>query len=295
MLGDDINQTTHYLLDNTLKVVDQKHTSEYTNSTFQFTKYLTFENPLAAIFKNKLAIDIILYENLFSGDDNGKYWFSQCQTNSFIDNIFEISKINNNIENVLTDITNDKTFEFNDLIENLKTYSPIKNLKIDWQLTRQTISISNEEQTAEIQGIDFQYFIDGQWLNWTQLSDGTKRLFYLIGSVTYADNRHVLLIEEPEIGVHPHQLAKLMNFLKEQSLSKQIIITTHSPQVLNCLKENELNKIIIARHEGKAGTKMSHLSEEEMKTISNYMQTEAFLGDYWTLLGFEKDELNERV
>ncbi len=300
MSNHEINQTTHYFLDDTLKIVNQERTSKskgFTVGTIHHTQYLTFQNPLESIFKDKLAIEIYFYEGLINNSFS-KLWLSRCETHSFIDNIFDADDIRVNddatIEDVLTSIVNTGflKFKLNDLIENLKNYSPIKDLKIDWQQTRRTIHAATHEQFSigTIEGIDFQYFIDGQWLNWTQLSDGTKRLFYLIGSVTYADSAHILLIEEPEIGVHPHQLAKLMNFLKAQSVEKQIIITTHSPQVLNCLTAQELGKIIIARHEGKAGTKMVHLSEEEQKIVADYMVNDAFIGDYWTLLGFEKDE-----
>ena len=86
-----------------------------------------------------------------------------------------------------------------------------------------------------------------------------------------------------------------MNFLKAQSSEKQIIITTHSPQVLNCLKSTELDRIIVARHEGKAGTKMYHLSEEEKGYASQYMENEAFLSDYWMQSGFMNEEPVENL
>lgn len=301
----EINQTTHYFLDDTLKIVNQERTSKSKKSVFgtiHHTQYLTFQNPLENIFKDKLAIDIYFYEDIYDYENRynkqEKYWSSKLLTKSiktFVDEIFRVQyiemSINTSKENILEEIVNNEKFEFNKLIENLKHYSPIKDLRIDWQLTRLTVYSEDKNTTkVTIEGIDFQYFIDGQWLNWTQLSDGTKRLFYLIGSVTYADSAHILLIEEPEIGVHPHQLAKLMNFLKAQSEERQIIITTHSPQVLNCLTAQELGKIIIARHEGKAGTKMVHLSEEEQQIVADYMVNDAFIGDYWTFLGFEKDE-----
>ena len=113
---------------------------------------------------------------------------------------------------------------------------------------------------------------------------------YLIGSVTYATENAIILIEEPELGIHPHQLSTLMNFLKFQSAEKQIILTTHSPQVLNCLKATELDRIIVARHEGKTGTQMYHLSEEEQEFAAQYMKNEAFLSDYWLLSGFMNEE-----
>lgn len=57
----------------------------------------------------------------------------------------------------------------------------------------------------------------------------------------------IIFIEEPELGIHPHQLAKLMEFLKEESKNNQIIITTHSPQVLNYLDKDKLDNIFISK------------------------------------------------
>jgi predicted ATP-dependent endonuclease of OLD family len=42
---------------------------------------------------------------------------------------------------------------------------------------------------------------------------------------------NLFMLEEPELGIHPHQLQLLMNYIKAQAKEKQIILTTHSPQV----------------------------------------------------------------
>ena len=66
-----------------------------------------------------------------------------------------------------------------------------------------------------IENIQLDFKIDGRWLPWSQLSDGTKRLFYIIAEVS--NNEALILIEEPELGIHPHQFNLLMDFLKEQA------------------------------------------------------------------------------
>ena len=81
-----------------------------------------------------------------------------------------------------------------------------------------------------------------------------------------------------------------MDFIKEQSETKQIIITTHSPEVLNTLKMDELDRIIIARYDKEKGTQMSHLSEDDIKHARSYMKDELFLSDYWVMSGFETEE-----
>jgi AAA15 family ATPase/GTPase len=259
---------------------------------------LKFENPLIQLLKEKLSLDLSFSEH---GNDSESWYVTDTNLKigktsySFLNKMFGDSAIDKkeNIDEgyIFKEIMANRWFSTDNLQQNLKQFSPIKDFKIDWALTRQI----KEDDIIFIQGIDFQFFVNNEWINWTQLSDGTKRLFYLIGSVTYATENEIILIEEPELGVHPHQLALLMNFLKSESEDKQIIISTHSPQVLNCLKGEELDRIIVARHEGKAGTKLYHLSEEEKGYASEFMEKEAFLSDYWMLSGFMNEEMPEDV
>ena len=199
----------------------------------------------------------------------------------------------NDFESGLTkDFILENLSEIYDLIKPLEKYSPIENIKIS-----DDFNIHVEEKTGDItiSNLFLLFKINDQWLPFSSLSDGTKRLFYIIAEVAfssrYRESRtlylmsvyelsRIILLEEPELGIHPHQLDKLLEFLKEQSKHKQIIITTHSPQVLDILQKDELNRIIIAEM-GENGTTMRHLTEKEEKKAAIYMEDEGFLSDYW--------------
>jgi predicted ATP-dependent endonuclease of OLD family len=199
-------------------------------------------------------------------------------------------------ENMLNDIMKAIIERYNlvdDLIPNLRQFSPIKDIKIDWDSVSISLHKAPNGKAALIENIEFQFFVNNEWVKWEELSNGTKRLFYIIGNVTYATADEIILIEHPELVIHPYQLSLLMNFLKSHRSDKQIIMSTHSPQILNCLGEDELDRIIVTRHEGKAGTKLYHLSEEEKGYASEYMKNEAFLSDYWLLSGFVDEENDE--
>ena len=90
----------------------------------------------------------------------------------------------------------------------------------------------------------------------------------------------IIIIEEPELGIHPHQLHELMRFIKKEAGNRQIIVTTHSPQVLNILNSEELNRIIICETTNK-GTKMRYLTPLQIKRAQKYMDSDISLGDYW--------------
>ncbi len=174
------------------------------------------------------------------------------------------------------------------LLENLRLYSPIKGMRIS-----DSMKISPIPKGIKLEYLMLEFFVNGTWLKWNQLSDGTRRIFDIIYQVT-RNGSILVLIEEPENGVHPDQLYKLMDFFKEQAREKQIIITTHSPEVLNILEKDELDRVIVTRFEDEKGTKMHHLSEKTKKKALHYMENKGMLSDCWVhTKSFEKyDEAN---
>lgn len=59
---------------------------------------------------------------------------------------------------------------------------------------------------------------------------GESRLIMLINDIVRASSKSLILIDEPEINLHPKAITKFQTFLLEQILKKshQIILTTHS-------------------------------------------------------------------
>ena len=193
-----------------------------------------------------------------------------------------------NIENLNSESINE-IFELEKILKSaLLNYTPINDIRI-----KQDFTITKKENSVDINSLIYEFRINNQWFTWKQLSDGTKRIIQIIFEVCKTDENpldKIVFIEEPELGIHPNQLSRLMDFLREQSREKQIIITTHSPQVLNELGADELNRIIVTRYEGERGTQMYHLSEEEKGFAKGYMENGAFLSDYWVQSGFMNEE-----
>lgn len=208
--------------------------------------------------------------------------------------IIQISrKDESNIEAIESYIKNIDNFLIN-ISTSLSNYTDIKYIRISPNFN---IYFTNENKKVEIKNLYLEFNVNNEWIPYDNLSDGTKRLFYIISEITSYDLSEILdtklkeklplrnikkifLLEEPELGIHPHQLHKLMLFIKEQSKEKQIILTTHSPQVLNILDADELDRIIICNYDQQKGTQLRHLTEKEMQKARLYMQ-EDFLSDYW--------------
>lgn len=73
------------------------------------------------------------------------------------------------------------------------------------------------------------------------VSDGTIRLLSILVALLYQPSRAGLIcIDEPERYLHPQVLKPLIEIMRDVSKKTQIIVTTHSAEVVKWLKPNEL-------------------------------------------------------
>jgi predicted ATPase len=68
--------------------------------------------------------------------------------------------------------------------------------------------------------------------------------------------QQILLIEEPENGLHPARVTEVMRVLREVSQRSQIILATHSPLVINELKPEEVTIVTRTAERGTLCTPM---------------------------------------
>ena len=195
----------------------------------------------------------------------------------FFKSINEIGELSSELKRKLS-IDNQR------LISNLRQFTPIKDLSVENDsILLQTM----KDNQIQLRNIHLKFLVNDKWLYWNQLSDGTKRLFYILSKLT-DDFQSFYFIEEPELGIHPDQLSDLMDFLKEQSQTKQIIITTHSPEVMNILNKDELDRIIVTRFDKEKGTQMHKLSPHKIKKGQIYMKKVGHLSDFWVHSNLEE-------
>lgn len=109
-----------------------------------------------------------------------------------------------------------------------------------------------------------------------RLSDGTLRFLALLTILCNPNPPPLICIEEPELGLHPdviHQVAKL---LMEASKRTQLIVTTHSAELIDHLWEDPESVVICERHPD-TGTEFSRLKKEELKDWLERYE----LGELW--------------
>jgi predicted ATPase len=73
------------------------------------------------------------------------------------------------------------------------------------------------------------------------MSDGTINIIALVIAL-YFDKAALAIIEEPERNIHPHLISRVVEMMKEASQNKQIIVTTHNPEIV---KYADLKDIIL--------------------------------------------------
>ena len=73
---------------------------------------------------------------------------------------------------------------------------------------------------------------NGHHFDLSQESDGTRRVLAMLTALLQPQTPSLLAIEEPELFIHPGILAMLCEFIDEASLRQQIIVTTHSPDLI---------------------------------------------------------------
>ncbi|WP_454764947.1 AAA family ATPase [Cupriavidus campinensis] len=92
---------------------------------------------------------------------------------------------------------------------------------------------------------------DGLRYQARSLSDGTLRFLALAIIGEDRESGRVICLEEPENGIHPARIPAMMRLLKEMVVDtnyavgddnplRQVIINTHSPQVVSILNKNDL-------------------------------------------------------
>jgi len=117
----------------------------------------------------------------------------------------------------------------------------------------------------------------------SSLSDGTLRFMALATLFLQPDTYRpsVILVDEPEIGLHPYAITMLASLVRQASVKTQVIVSTQSPLLLDHFQPEDV--LIADRVDG--GTQLARLEPAKLeKWLQDYS-----LGQLW-----EKSELGGR-
>jgi predicted ATPase len=84
-----------------------------------------------------------------------------------------------------------------------------------------------------------------------RLSDGTLRYLCLLAILLLPKRSSLIVIEEPELGLHPDASSSLCDLLVSASQETQLVVTTHSTVLLDALT-NHANAVVAVDKDGDA-------------------------------------------
>jgi len=176
-----------------------------------------------------------------------------------------------NLPSVYDAILNRGDDSFRDIAAKVRAHFPtIKNLRLK--------AVSQQDKTFEVD------LVDGSKVGAERFSEGL--LYYLaFAALPYLKPVSLLLIEEPENGLHPSRIAEVMKVLRAISEGgTQVLIATHSPLVVNELKPEEVS---IVTRTAKEGTKVTRMID-----TPNFAQRSKVyaLGELWLSYANGEDE-----
>ena len=118
----------------------------------------------------------------------------------------------------------------------------------------------------------------GSSLPASRLSDGTIRFIALLAILCHPDPPPLICIEEPEIAMHPDSLDLVVELLIEASQRTQLIVTTHSPWLIDRLSAQPDSVVVCERDRHPAeGTQFKRFTREQLE---HWLEDQP-LGEVW--------------
>ena len=132
-----------------------------------------------------------------------------------------------NLASALRDITQKKSRFLPELKEALAFAVPgVRDIRVVQAGSYYVVELKHEREDGGGSGI---------WFDLSHESDGTIRLLAMLTALFQDPAPSLIGLEEPELAIHPGAMAVLADTMKEASLRGQVLIATHSPDLINLL------------------------------------------------------------
>jgi predicted ATPase len=170
-----------------------------------------------------------------------------------------------------------------------QVFSDIRSIKLVQEMAYRAPIDNRDKVTmlhqADGKGLYLELKKGGRLVPASQASDGTLLVLAYLSMLYLPQPPRLLLVEEPENGIHPKRLADVLGVLRDLLHEKshtQIVLTTHSPYVLDLFKPEE---VTLCTKLDTGEIKATRLSDSPMVRE----QLDVFtLGEIWTSEGDTK-------
>ncbi len=254
----------------TIKTLKEKKKHNIANNTSSLiamnTLYPNFEGLPEELIRFILQLYAIAFTHIFLfSPDSLRESLSQEES---VQKGFRESSLN--ILDMIDEINNDKgKFElFKDTLCNILG---LENFHFISENIRKPSSSKDEKKLSDNERILRIYLkrYGSEYAPIGEFSDGTLVVVAILSAFLSNKIRDpILCIEELENCLHPSALKKLIQFLQDWSNTKQVLITTHSPYVLNCVNPEDVNVAIVDQ------SGATHFKKvENTKQLRDYLKT----------------------
>lgn len=154
-----------------------------------------------------------------------------------------------------------------ELLKNKEERRKLENLLSDCLPFVETISTEKNFDKSISYKIKENYSPKPLYANF--ISDGTVNIIAIILALYFERHSGIIILEEPERNLHPHLMSKLLNMAAEQAEKKQIIITTHTPELI---KHSDIKTLLLANRRKDGFTHITHPADNAM--VKEFMRDE---------------------
>lgn len=115
---------------------------------------------------------------------------------------------------------------------------------------------------------------DSDYAFWpSQLSDGSLRFICLATALLQPDPPSTIIIDEPELGLHPYAISLLGSMFRSASKRMQVIVSTQSVPLVN---EFSINDLVVVERKQEATVFNRYNQEEFISWLEDYS-----IGELW--------------
>ncbi len=121
-----------------------------------------------------------------------------------------------------------------------------------------------------------------KWVDAGQESDGTLRAAGIVTALLQEPPLPFIGIEEPELTIHPGAIPLLHDFLRQASRRSQVLVTTHSPELLDLIDANDVRVV----QRGPEGTTVLPMAASQLGAVKRGLLS---LGDVLRTEGLRQE------
>jgi hypothetical protein len=147
---------------------------------------------------------------------------------------------------------------------------PVLGDIVDWlsELCGPAVEAIDFDKTALGEVMFFLVEKGGRRVSARSVSDGTLRFLGLVVAVLTCPEDTLMVLEEPDVGLHPSRIRLLAELLQDVAARRrvQILATTHSPTLLAHLSRDTLGDVVAFAREPDEGTTVC----SRLRDLSNF-------------------------